>query len=107
VKPSALALSLSLSLAVSVAGCNVAARAGSLQHTHEGLSSAPGPDIRPEVGGMNGAIVSDHPLASLAGYEVLRAGGNAIDAAVTAAAALTVVRPHMNSVGGDAFFLFY
>ena len=66
-----------------------------------------GSDIRPEVGGLNGAVVSEHPLASQAGYEVLRRGGNAIDAAVTMAAMLTVVRPHMNSVGGDAFVLYY
>ncbi len=66
-----------------------------------------GPDIRPEVGGLQGAVVSGHPLASQAGYEVLRAGGNAVDAAVTMAAMLTVLRPHMNSVGGDNFSLFY
>ena len=66
-----------------------------------------GSDIRPEAGGLNGAVVSEHPLASQAGYEVLRRGGNAMDAAVTMAAMLTVVRPHMNSVGGDAFVLYY
>jgi gamma-glutamyltranspeptidase / glutathione hydrolase len=62
--------------------------------------------IRPEVAGTRGAVVSGHPLASAAGYEVLRAGGNATDAVVTMAAVLAVVRPHMNSVGGDAFALF-
>ncbi|MEX0890581.1 MAG: gamma-glutamyltransferase [Gemmatimonadota bacterium] len=63
--------------------------------------------IRPEANGMNGAVVSEHPLATAAGYQVLRAGGNAVDAAVTMAAVLAVVRPHMNGVGGDAFGLFY
>lgn len=63
--------------------------------------------IRPEVAGTRGAVVSGHPLASAAGYEVLRAGGNATDAVVTMAAILAVVRPHMNSVGGDAFALFH
>jgi gamma-glutamyltranspeptidase/glutathione hydrolase len=67
----------------------------------------PDPEIRPEVGGLHGAVSSDHPLATAAGYEVLRSGGNAVDAAVTMAAILAVVRPHMNSVGGDAFALFY
>jgi gamma-glutamyltranspeptidase / glutathione hydrolase len=62
---------------------------------------------RPDVSGRHGAVVSDHPLATAAGYEVLRAGGNATDAAVTMAAVLAVVRPHMNGVGGDAFALFY
>jgi gamma-glutamyltranspeptidase/glutathione hydrolase len=60
---------------------------------------------RPDVMGREGAVSSDHPLATAAGYEVLRRGGNAIDAAVTMAGVLAVVRPHMNGVGGDAFAL--
>jgi gamma-glutamyltranspeptidase/glutathione hydrolase len=66
-----------------------------------------GSDIRPEVGGLSGAVVSEHPLASQIGYEVLKNGGNAVDAAVSMAGVLAVVRPHMNSVGGDMFGLFY
>lgn len=62
---------------------------------------------RPDVSGREAAVVSDHPLATAAGYEVLRRGGNAVDAAVTVAGVLAVVRPHMNGVGGDAFGLFY
>lgn len=65
------------------------------------------PDIRPEIGGIHGAVVSGHPLASQVGYDVLRNGGNAVDAAVSMAAVLAVVRPHMNSIGGDTFALFY
>ncbi len=68
---------------------------------------APEPAIRPEVSGLHGAVVAGHPLAAAAGYEVLRAGGNATDAAVTMAGVLAVVRPHMNGVGGDAFALFH
>jgi gamma-glutamyltranspeptidase / glutathione hydrolase len=67
----------------------------------------PEDQIRPEVSGIHGAVTAGHPLAAQAGYEVLRAGGTAADAAVTMAAVLAVVRPHMNGVGGDAFALFY
>ena len=62
---------------------------------------------RPNVAGLEAAVVSDHPLATAAGAEVLRRGGNAVDAAITMAAVLTVVRPHMNGVGGDAFMLMH
>src|SRR5688500_18466263 len=62
---------------------------------------------RPDVSGREAAVVADHPLAAAAGQDVLRRGGNAVDAAVTMAAVLAVVRPHMNGVGGDAFGLFY
>ncbi|MEX0744325.1 MAG: gamma-glutamyltransferase [Phycisphaeraceae bacterium] len=65
------------------------------------------PINRPDVSGTHGAVVAGHPLAAAAGDDVLRAGGNAVDAAVTMAAVLAVVRPHMNGVGGDAFGLFY
>jgi gamma-glutamyltranspeptidase/glutathione hydrolase len=60
---------------------------------------------RPEVQGREAAVVADHPLAAAAGMDVLRRGGNAVDAAITMAAVLAVVRPHMNGVGGDAFLL--
>lgn len=61
--------------------------------------------MRPDVMGREGAVVSDHALASAAGAAVLKNGGNAIDAAITMAAVLAVVRPHMNGVGGDNFLL--
>ena len=62
---------------------------------------------RPDVRGTWGAVSAGHPLAAVAGIEVLRRGGNATDAALAMAGVLAVVRPHMNGVGGDAFALFY
>ena len=62
---------------------------------------------RPNVAGPEAAVVSDHPLASAAGADVLKRGGNAVDAAITMAAVLAVVRPQMNGVGGDAFMLLH
>jgi gamma-glutamyltranspeptidase/glutathione hydrolase len=61
--------------------------------------------MRPDVMGREAAVVSDHVLASNAGAAVLRRGGNAVDAAITMAAVLAVVRPHMNGIGGDNFLL--
>lgn len=61
--------------------------------------------MRPDVMGREAAVTSDHVLASMAGAAVLRRGGNAVDAAITMAAVLAVVRPHMNGVGGDNFLL--
>lgn len=62
---------------------------------------------RPQASGPEAAVSSDHPLASAAGADVLRRGGNAIDAAITMAGILTVTRPHMNGPGGDAFLIYY
>ena len=55
----------------------------------------------------NGMVATGSALASQAGLEMLKKGGNAIDAAIATAAALTVVEPTANGLGSDAFSLFY
>ena len=54
---------------------------------------------------LRGMVTAPHHLASEAGLRVLRDGGNAVEAMVAAAAAIAVVYPHMNAVGGDGFWL--
>ena len=62
---------------------------------------------RPATLAPNGMVTCPHSLASQAGVDVLRAGGSAVDAAIAASAALSVLYPHMTGIGGDAFWLVY
>jgi len=59
---------------------------------------------RPLIMGRRGAVASNHPVATQAGLDVLKAGGNAVDATVAVALTLGVVEPHMSGLGGDAFY---
>lgn len=52
-----------------------------------------------------GMVVAPHRAAAEAGAEILRAGGNVLEAIIGAAATIAVVYPHMNSIGGDSFML--
>jgi len=59
---------------------------------------------RPLIMGRRGAVATNHPVATMAGLDMLKAGGNAVDAAIAVALTLGVVEPHMSGLGGDGFY---
>ena len=63
--------------------------------------------LRSPAMGLRGVVATSQPLAANAGLDILKAGGNAIDAAVATAAVLTLVEPNSTSIGGDAFIMIY
>jgi len=71
------------------------------------MSAPHGSAYRPTVMGRRGCVAAAHPLAAMAGIEVLLQGGSAIDAAVATSFALHVVEPYMSSPGGVATLLVF
>lgn len=63
------------------------------------------PNPQPSVLSGRGIVAAAHPFAAAAGLEALRRGGNAVDAAIAAAAVLMTVEPRNGHLGGDSFFL--
>ncbi len=78
-----------------------------LFYPHTGIPQTSIENTAEEIFGSQAAIASAHPLATQAGIDILKRGGNAFDAAIAVTATLAVVEPYSSGIGGGGFYLLH